>query len=210
MDNHNSEWEVKEDKVRVGTEWKDAKALKRNFLVELLLAIVFGIFCIYAFTINILFGVTVLFISLFFVLISLGSISALHSLDESFAVKVKFNLGLKEKLMSAKKKIVSNIAKDTIKTDVLFTTSLTKTANAQRQAVISNLTVGELLAIENHQVLQNDAAEEIGELSKINITKLEAYAEKHANCTGFKAKVVSVEKNSADKFVVKVELLAVK
>lgn len=205
MSNNNSEWTVKEDKVKIGTEWKSAKQLKKSFILELLAAIAFGVLCIYAFTINILLGVVILFVTLFFILTAMGSISALKAVGEKIEFKPSGNL--KDKVQTMKEKMEPKAAIETI---TVLETNLINTANKQRQAIISTIEKEMILLISEDFTVTTKDEDVVGDISKSDIAKINTFSSKEEDVQEFKCKVLSIEKNASDKHVVNVEILAIK
>ena len=205
MSNNNSEWTVKEDKVKIGTEWKSAKQLKKSFILELLAAIAFGVLCIYAFTINILLGVVILFVTLFFILTAMGSISALKAVGEK--IEFKPNGNLKDKVQTMKEKMEPKAAIETI---TVLETNLINTANKQRQAIISTIEKEMILLISGDFTVTTKDEDVVGDISKSDIAKINTFSSKEDDIQEFKCKVLSIEKNASDKHVVNVEILAIK
>ncbi|MDF9837669.1 MULTISPECIES: hypothetical protein [unclassified Breznakia] len=210
MSNNNSGWEVKEGKIKIGTEWKDAKQLKRSFIIELLVAIGFGILCVYAFTIHVVFGVIMIFATLFFVLTAMGSVNALKALNEKIKLLPEVNFGgAKDKMNKLRDKLGSKVVEDITQMEVVLTIPLTKTANKKRQETISALERGSVLNIHDDYMVKTQEDKEVGEISKANINKLNTYKDQTEDCNGFKCRVDTIEKNDNDKHVVIVEILKV-
>ena len=205
MSNSNLEWTVKEDRVKIGTEWKSAKQLKKSFILELFAAIVFGALCIYAFTINILLGVVILFGALFFILIAMGSISALRAVDEK--VELKSKRSFKDRIKTMRKKLEP---KAVIETVSVLETNLINTANKQRQAIIGNIEKEMILLINTDYTVTTKDEDVVGDISKSDIAKINTFSSKEENIQEFKCKVLSIEKNASDKHIVNVEVLAIK
>jgi len=201
----NSEWIVQDGKVKIGTEWKDAKQLKKSFIIELLLAILCGVICVYAFTIHVIFGVLVLFATLFFIFVAMGSVNALKAVGGKMEFKPKNTI--KEKVNEMKQKIEPKIAMEPVS---VLETNLINTANKKRQAVISKIENETVLLVNDKYVVMTKEEEAIGEISKTDVSKIKKFESEEENAYEYKCKVLDIEKNSSNKNIVKVELLAIK
>lgn len=217
MSDNNSGWEVKDDKVKIGAEWKSAKELKRNSIIEICLAVLSVALCVYGYMVNVVFGIVTMLITLFFILVAMGSLSALRALkgeaeqEEVVTVeKVPLSKRIKDRFQMMKEAASKKVSRKVPVGEPLFETMLTRTANKSRQEVIETIKVGHMLHVLDNTLIQTEKGAEVGELSKVNGAKLEEYEATVEGCKGFRCKVTNIEKNDNEKLVVKVEVVAVK
>ncbi|MDH6367168.1 MULTISPECIES: hypothetical protein [unclassified Breznakia] len=188
VEKNGGDWEVAEQKVKIGTEWKSADQLKKSFFVELLIAIAFAVLTVYAFTLSIFLGVVILFITLFFVLTAMGSISALKSIDE----RIEFtpNINFKDKVNGLRKKVDVNAS---MRKRIVMTTEV----ETELPDAYNSIAVGSKIIVEKEKV-SLDNGTFLGSIDKKDMTKLRAYLKENKDVTGFIGRVLNVKEKDGD------------
>ncbi len=193
----NGDWEVAEQKVKIGTEWKSAEQLKKSFFIELAIAIAFAVLTIYAFTVSIFLGIVILFITLFFILTAMGSISALKSIDER--IEFKTNINFKDKVNVIRQKVDDSAS---LRKRIVLTTEVeTEIPDAYNTIAIGS----KILVDETNVSLDNGTL--IGTINDEDSARLSVYQKEHEQVTGFVGRVLNVKEKDGD--YVEIEISAV-
>ncbi|OCN03814.1 hypothetical protein A4S06_04405 [Erysipelotrichaceae bacterium MTC7] len=193
----NGDWEVAEQKVKIGTEWKSAEQLKKSFFIELAIAVAFAVLTIYAFTVSIFLGIVILFITLFFILTAMGSISALKSIDER--IEFKTNINFKDKVNVIRQKVDDSAS---LRKRIVLTTEV----ETEIPDAYNTIAIGSKILVDGTNVsLDNGTL--IGTINDEDSARLSVYQKEHEQVTGFVGRVLNVKEKDGD--YVEIEISAV-
>lgn len=227
----NSKWEVKDNKVKIGTEWKSAKQLRNSFIITVIVAIILGVLTIYMFTIHLLAGLLALIACGGAMLVSMGSVDALSALDEKlipksnfnskeYMSKVKENVGLIKNKAKAKvqkngdentvavveepTEVQTTINIDVDATVIIEKTNLVGNTDEERQKLIAGLHALDTLQLTNTFGVVDEKDNYIGKLNKRMIQQIKA---SDINFESLYVKVIEILSSKDGKFIVSVSVI---